>query len=136
MTIGVRTIGVRSCITTRCLIARPDPFSLPFPCPDPNSPLNDCREADGTVKAGGTPDSAWLHPGYVTYRGSMRAVLGNGKDADLDVFAGTVIWDGQVQAVMVLAADGSPLVGMGLLAGSRVVLHVTDNGSVSIEPLP
>jgi len=70
------------------------------------------------------------------YRGSMRAVLGNGKDADLDVFAGTVIWDGQVQAVMVLAADGSPLVGMGLLEGSCVLLHVTDNGPVSIERLP
>lgn len=70
------------------------------------------------------------------YRGSMRAVLGNGKDADLVVFAGTVLWDGQVQAVMMLAADGTPLVGMGLLEGSRVLLHVTDNGAVSIDRLP
>lgn len=70
------------------------------------------------------------------YRGSMRAVLGNGKEADMDVFAGTVLWDGQVRAVMVLAADGTPLVGMGLLDGSRVLLHVTDKGTVSIDPLP
>ena len=70
------------------------------------------------------------------YQGSMRAVLGNGREAELDVFAGTVIWDGQVQAVMVLAADGSPLVGMGLLEGSRVMLDVTDNGPVAIDRLP
>ena len=70
------------------------------------------------------------------YRGSMRAVLGNGKEADMDVFAGTVLWDGQVRAVMVLAADGTPLVGMGLLDGSRVLLHVTDNGAVRIDALP
>jgi hypothetical protein len=54
----------------------------------------------------------------------------------MDVFAGSVLWEGHAQAVMVLAADGSPLVGMGLLEGSRLCLAVADNGPVTIERLP
>ena len=38
--------------------------------------------------------------------------------------------------VLVLQADGEPLVGMALLYGSRVVLHVVDDGDVLIEPWP
>jgi hypothetical protein len=35
-----------------------------------------------------------------------------------------------------LQADGGPLVGMALLYGSRVVLHIVDDGDVLIEPWP
>ena len=37
---------------------------------------------------------------------------------------------------IVLAADGTPLIGMSLLRGTRVTVEVEDGGLVTIEPLP
>ena len=70
------------------------------------------------------------------YEGMMQVVLGDGQAADLDMFTGTVVWDGQLREGIVLAVDGTPLVGMALLAGSRVCLDVTDDGPVTIDRLP
>jgi len=55
------------------------------------------------------------------YEGTVGAVLGDGREVALDIFAGTVVWDGQDRDVVVLGADGDVLVGMALLAGSRVI---------------
>jgi hypothetical protein len=46
-----------------------------------------------------------------------------------------VIWDGQARDVLALAADGCPFLGMSLLYGSVVTLHVVDGGLVTIAPL-
>lgn len=54
----------------------------------------------------------------------------------LDVYLAKVLWYGQEREVLVLQADGGPLVGMSLLYGSRVMLEVVDNGDVTIDPLP
>jgi predicted aspartyl protease len=70
------------------------------------------------------------------YQGLIDARLGDGRAAEFDMFAGTVLWDGQLREGIVLAVDGTPLIGMALLTGSRVCLEVTDGGPVSIEPLP
>ncbi len=70
------------------------------------------------------------------YQGLIDAQLGNGSAAEFDMFAGAVVWGGQLRHGIVLAVDGSPLLGMALLSGSRVCLDVIDNGSVTIEPLP
>jgi clan AA aspartic protease len=70
------------------------------------------------------------------YEGNIEAVLGDGREVKLDIFMGTVVWEGRHRDGVVLAADGSPLVGVALLAGHRVTLEISDNGSVSIEPLP
>ncbi|MBM4259099.1 MAG: clan AA aspartic protease [Deltaproteobacteria bacterium] len=71
-----------------------------------------------------------------SYEGMMQVILGNGQSADLDMFTGTVVWDGQIREGLVLAVDGTPLVGMALLTGSRVCLDVTNNGLVTIDRLP
>ncbi len=70
------------------------------------------------------------------YQGLIDARLGNGKPAEFDMFAGTVLWEGQVRTGIVLAADGMPLVGMTLLRGFRLCLDIIDGGPVTIEPLP
>ena len=70
------------------------------------------------------------------YEGTMRVVLGDGQAVDLDMFIGTVLWDGQFREGIVLAAEGSALVGMALLMGSRVTLEVEDGGLVTIDRLP
>ena len=69
------------------------------------------------------------------YEGTVGAVLGDGREVALDIFAGTVVWDGQDRDVVVLGADGDVLVGMALLTGSRVILEVEERRRVTIERL-
>lgn len=69
------------------------------------------------------------------YEGTVSAVLGDGREVALDIFAGTVVWNGRDRDVVVLGADGDVLVGMALLAGARVMLEVEERGRVTIERL-
>ena len=69
------------------------------------------------------------------YEGNIEVVLGDGREVKVDVFLGTVVWEGQVREGTILAAEGSPLIGMALLTGSRVCLDVIDGGPVTIERL-
>ena len=69
--------------------------------------------------------------------GKRGATLGDGNVVALDAYFAEVSWHhGQAQEVLVLAAEGGPLVGMSLLYGSRVVLEALEEGEVTIEPLP
>ena len=68
--------------------------------------------------------------------GHRRVTLGDGSIVVLDLYLATVLWHEQEREVLVLQADGGPLMGMALLYGSRVVLHVVDDGDVLIEPWP
>ena len=45
--------------------------------------------------------------------------LADGSRVVLDVYEGTLVWDGATRAVEVLAADGTPLLGMTLLDRKR-----------------
>ena len=62
-------------------------------------------------------------------------MLGDGHEVALDMFAGTVVRDGQDRDVVVLGVDSDALVGMALLAGSRVIVEVEERGRVTIERL-
>ena len=68
--------------------------------------------------------------------GNHRATLGDGSMVVLDLYLATVLWDTQPREVLVLAAEGGPLMGMAMLYGNRVMLHVVDNGDVLIDPWP
>jgi clan AA aspartic protease len=68
--------------------------------------------------------------------GPAQAMLADGSVVRLNYYRATVLWDGTPRKIMVLDADGGPLVGMSLLYGSRVTLEVVDGGPVTIEPLP
>ena len=68
--------------------------------------------------------------------GNRRAMLGDGQAVVLDVFLSQVLWHGRTQEVLILQADGGPLVGMALLYGSRVILDVQEEGGVTIQDLP
>ena len=68
--------------------------------------------------------------------GNRRVTLGDGSTVVLDLYLSTVLWDTQPREVLVLQAEGSPLMGMALLYGNRVILHVVDHGDVLIEPWP
>jgi predicted aspartyl protease len=63
-------------------------------------------------------------------------VLGDGSTVGLDLYLATVLWDTHQREVLVLQAEGGPLMGMAMLYGHRVILHVVDNGDVLIDPWP
>ncbi len=68
--------------------------------------------------------------------GNRRVTLGDGSTVVLDLYLATVLWDMQPREVLVLAAEGGPLMVMAILYGNRVILHVVDNGDVLIDPWP
>jgi predicted aspartyl protease len=72
----------------------------------------------------------------LTWRGYASAVLGDGSLQQFDIYAATVIWDGQARVVERDAADTDPLVGMGLFYGHEVRIQARDGGTVIIEGLP
>ena len=68
--------------------------------------------------------------------GNRRVTLGDGSTVVLDLYLATVLWDTQPREVLVLAAEGGSLMGMAMLYGYHVILHVVDNGDVLIDPWP
>ena len=67
--------------------------------------------------------------------GNRRATLGDGTSVVLKVYLTKVIWHSHEREVLVLQAEGGPLIGMSLLFGNRVTLTVVSGGEVTIEPL-
>jgi clan AA aspartic protease len=68
------------------------------------------------------------------YRGRRKATLADGSQIILDVYRVTVIWNGRPRAVAALEAAGGALIGMLLMHGCVVTLHVVDGGRVTIQP--
>ena len=66
---------------------------------------------------------------------NRRATLGDGNTVVLDVYLAKVLWHSQEREILVLQAEGGPLVGMSLLNGNRVTLVVVAGGAVTITPL-
>ena len=69
------------------------------------------------------------------WRGREQAILGDGSVQIFDVYAATVIWDGQPRAVEADAADIVPLIGMGLIYGHDLRIQAVEGGIVTIEAL-
>ena len=67
--------------------------------------------------------------------GNRRATLGDGNTVVLDVYLAKVIWHGREREVLVLQAEGGPLIGMSLLYGNRVILTIVNGGDVTIDPI-
>ena len=67
--------------------------------------------------------------------GTRDAFLANGEEVSLNGWRGTVLWQGQPRHILVLQADGEPLLGMGLLLGSRVTMDALPGGDVTIDEL-
>jgi clan AA aspartic protease len=67
--------------------------------------------------------------------GTQVVVLGDGSEAELALYEAAVEWHGQVVLVPALEAEGSALLGMALLHGSRMTMDIVENGPLQIEPL-
>jgi clan AA aspartic protease len=68
--------------------------------------------------------------------GARPVTLGDGSTAVLSVYRARVVWHAAERTTLTLHAEGTPLLGMALLYGSRVLLDVVADGVVTIEPLP
>jgi predicted aspartyl protease len=49
------------------------------------------------------------------WTGIDRGTLGDGSEVTFEVYAATIIWDGQYRNIPVNEAETDPLIGMGLL---------------------
>ena len=67
--------------------------------------------------------------------GTRRAELGDGKIIEMDSYFVKIKWHDKVREILVLQAEGTPLVGMSLLWGSRVAFEARADGPISIEKI-
>lgn len=72
--------------------------------------------------------------GYL-YLGTTSGTLADGGVGRFDYHLGRVSWHGREREVVVIASDGDPLIGMGLLSGSRLTIHAVPVGTVRVEEL-
>lgn len=61
--------------------------------------------------------------------------LGDGSAAIFDLYAATVIWDGQRREIDVAESETAPLIGMALLNGYRLQVDAIVGGIVKVEAL-
>lgn len=68
--------------------------------------------------------------------GNRRAILGDGSPVSFDLYLAKVVWHSRIRNVPALGSkhDGA-LLGMSMLSGSRTVLEVIPNGTVTISLL-
>jgi clan AA aspartic protease len=68
-------------------------------------------------------------------RGIQDAILGDGSIKIFEMYAGSVIWDGQIRRVEVNASETECLIGMGLLEDYKLEIEGTSGGVVKIFSL-
>ena len=67
------------------------------------------------------------------WTGIDRGTLGDGSEVTFEVYAVTVIWDGQYRDIPVNEAETDPLIGMSLLYGYDLRIRAVEGGTVVIE---
>jgi clan AA aspartic protease len=68
-------------------------------------------------------------------RGIQDAILGDGSIKIFEMYAGSVIWDGQIRRVEVNASATECLIGMGLLEDYKLEIEGRSGGVVKIFSL-
>ena len=100
-------------------------------------PAGQTREIEAVIDTGFTgfltvPTSLAAELG-MDYRGRGWATLADGSEITFDVYAVTVLWDGQPRYIEADAAETTPLVGMQLLDRHSLYLEIEDGGRVVIQ---
>jgi clan AA aspartic protease len=75
----------------------------------------------------GTLDLPWS--------GSDIVALGDGSETLFDLYAATILWDGQSCEIDIAESETDPLIGMALLYGYRLQIDAIKGGIVKIEAL-
>lgn len=69
------------------------------------------------------------------WTGIDRGTLGDGSEVTFEVYAATIIWDGQYQKIPINEAETDPLVGMSLLYGYDLHIRAVEGGNVTIKAI-
>jgi clan AA aspartic protease len=69
------------------------------------------------------------------WRGNDRGTLADGSEITFDVYAATVIWDGEYRNIPINEAETDPLLGMNLLYGYDLQIQAVEGGRVTIKSL-
>lgn len=69
------------------------------------------------------------------WTGIDRGTLGDGSEVTFEVYAATIIWDGQYQNIPINEAETDPLVGMSLLYGYDLHIRAVEGGKVTIKAI-
>lgn len=69
------------------------------------------------------------------WNASDIVTLGDGSETVFDLYAVTIIWDGQYREIDVAESETEPLIGMALLYGYRLQIDAIEGGMVRIEAL-
>ena len=64
------------------------------------------------------------------------ALLADGSIRRIDIYEAEVEWDGAWRIALISAIGNEALLGMGLLAGHKLMIEATPRGSVEVHPLP
>lgn len=70
------------------------------------------------------------------FAGFRRAKLANGSVVVMKAYTARVRWHGKLKNVLVADGAFAPIIGMGLIHGSRVTIDAIDGGDVTIVELP
>ena len=66
---------------------------------------------------------------------SLEFTLANAVTESFDSYYGYMLWHDTKVEVQVIEAEGTPLIGIGLLWDNLLTAAITDNGAVTIGPL-
>ena len=96
-------------------------------------------DIDAVIDTGFT-DCLTLPPSVISalglpYEAPTQAILAANHVIVMHYHRGSVWWQGAERNVLILEAEGVPLVGMAL-RGSDLHMRVIDGGELSIEPVP
>jgi len=68
--------------------------------------------------------------------GDVIVQLADGSFSKHKYYSAQVSWAGTIGDVQVILVESTPLVGLRLLSGYRLIIDVIGGGAVSVEPIP
>jgi clan AA aspartic protease len=69
------------------------------------------------------------------WNASDIVTLGDGSETLFDLYAATIIWDGQYREIDVAESETEPLIGMALLYGYKLQIETIKGGLVRVDVL-
>jgi clan AA aspartic protease len=82
-----------------------------------------------------TLPSEWVALLQLPFRRRASALLGDGSRTVHDVHEGVDLWHGRERRISIDVAETEPLLGMALLDGCELTVHVVEGGPVSVQEL-
>lgn len=67
--------------------------------------------------------------------GHRRGTLADGSITWLKVYLANLVWHARTKDVLILQAEGKPLIGMSLLEGNHLSIDVAEGGKATIDEL-